>query len=132
MKTVLFDSYAVLVYLQDEPGAERIKKLLEDARQGERQLVMQKINLGEVFYQVWRRAGAAKAEEFRMTFCELPVGIIDPADDLIWAACRIKAEYPIALGDCFAAATARREQAILLTGDPEFKKLGDLVQVEWL
>lgn len=42
------------------------------------------------------------------------------------------AEHPIALGDCFAAATAQREKATLLTGDPEFKKLGDLVQVEWL
>jgi len=132
MKTVLLDSYAVLVYLQDEPGVARVRELLEGARQGEWRLVVQKINLGEVFYQVWRRAGAAKAEEFLLTFRELPVEILDPADDLIWAACRIKAEYPIALGDCFAAATARRERAILLTGDPEFEKLGDLVQVEWL
>ena len=121
-----------LVYLQEEPGVARVRELLEGARKGERRLVVQKINLGEVFYQVWRRIGAAKAEEFLLTFRELPVEILDPTDDLVWAACRIKAEHPIALGDCFAAATARREHASLLTGDPEFEKLGDLVQVEWL
>lgn len=32
---------------------------------------------------------------------------------------RIKAEHPIALGDCFAIATAARHDVPLLTGDPE-------------
>ncbi len=31
-----------------------------------------------------------------------------------------------------AAATAQKYHASLLTGDPEFKALGELLQVEWL
>jgi hypothetical protein len=31
-----------------------------------------------------------------------------------------------------AAATAIREAAVLVTGDPEFKKLGKELQIEWL
>jgi uncharacterized protein len=52
--------------------------------------------------------------------------------DLIWKAAEIKARHPISYADCIAAATAIRFQASILTGEPEFKKLGDLVSVEWL
>ena len=35
--------------------------------------------------------------------------------------------------DCFAVATARRGEAIILTGgDPEFKKIKHLAEIEWL
>jgi predicted nucleic acid-binding protein len=47
-------------------------------------------------------------------------------------AARIKAEYPLSFSDCFAVDTARRENAIILTGDPEFKKVEHLVEIEWL
>lgn len=51
---------------------------------------------------------------------------------MIWKASGIKAEYSISYADCFAAATALKYDATILTGDPEFKKIGSLVQVEWL
>jgi ribonuclease VapC len=38
----------------------------------------------------------------------------------------------LAYADCFAAATALQYEATILTGDPEFKKIEVLVQVEWL
>lgn len=34
--------------------------------------------------------------------------------------------------DCFAVATAIRERAAIVTGDPEFKKVEKLVEIEWL
>ena len=51
---------------------------------------------------------------------------------MIWKASEIKAEYPISYADCFAAATAMNYHAVILTGDPEFKTLGDIVSVEWI
>jgi ribonuclease VapC len=46
-------------------------------------------------------------------------------------ACRDhKAEYTISFADCFAAATALKYHATILTGDPEFRKLGRMVSVE--
>jgi ribonuclease VapC len=52
-------------------------------------------------------------------------------EDIIEAA-RIKADHPISFADCFAVATAKRESASILTGDPEFKRVETLVSVEWL
>jgi len=34
--------------------------------------------------------------------------------------------------DCFAAATAIREKAAIITGDPEFKQLEKEVEIEWI
>ena len=43
----------------------------------------------------------------------------DATSERVLAAARIKAEFPMALGDTFAAATAVAHDAPLLTGDPE-------------
>ena len=48
------------------------------------------------------------------------------------AAARLKAEYPLSYADCFVVATAVREGAIVLTGDPEFKSVESVVPIEWL
>jgi predicted nuclease of predicted toxin-antitoxin system len=34
--------------------------------------------------------------------------------------------------DGFAVATAQRENAVILTGDPEFKNVEKLVKIDWL
>jgi ribonuclease VapC len=34
--------------------------------------------------------------------------------------------------DCFAAALAKKRQAVLVTGDPEFKQVSDEVKVHWV
>jgi len=42
-----------------------------------------------------------------------------PGTALMIETARLKASIPIALGDCFAIATARARNLTLLTGDPE-------------
>jgi len=51
--------------------------------------------------------------------------------DVIKAA-KIKAEYPLSFTDCFAVATAKKNNSVIMTGDPEFRKIEDLVAIEWL
>jgi ribonuclease VapC len=40
--------------------------------------------------------------------------------------------YPIAYADCFAAALGIRKNAKVITGDPEFRRFGERVKIEWL
>jgi ribonuclease VapC len=42
------------------------------------------------------------------------------------------AKHPIFFADCFSVCTASRENAVILTGDPEFKKVEHLVDIEWI
>ena len=54
------------------------------------------------------------------------------AGDLVLAAAEIKAKYPIAYADAFIVATAIRESARVITGDPEFKTVAHLIEIDWL
>jgi ribonuclease VapC len=47
-------------------------------------------------------------------------------------AAQIKARHKLSYADCFAAALARKLDAILVTGDQEFSQLEDIVAIEWL
>ena len=93
---------------------------------------MNHINLGEVYYKTIRTLGLEGAKDFVENFLRLPINIILPDSALIWKAAEIKAQHPVSYADCFVAATAITYDATILTGDPEFKKLGKLVSVQWI
>ena len=132
MKIILFDAHAILRWTQKERGYQKVKNLLMACRNQSATGYMNQINLGEVYYKTIRAVGIDRAKEFLENFFRLPVQIILPDSELIWRASEIKASYPISYADCFAAATALRLEATLLTGDPEFKKLVSIVPIEWL
>lgn len=52
-------------------------------------------------------------------------------EDVI-AAAWIKARYPISCADAFAVATATKLEATVVTGDPEFQAVSELVPVDWI
>ena len=71
-------------------------------------------------------------ERFWNWFLQLPIAFVSNDFDLVIDAARIKARYPISYSDAFAVATAQREEATIITGDPDFKHVQDLVKIEWL
>ena len=131
-KKICFDAYAVLCYVRGETGAQQVEDILTACREGRMTACINKLNLGEVYYRTIRSLGQDEADELLDLFNQLPVEQIALSDDLLWAACRLKAHYPMSLADCFAAATAMQEDASLLTGDPDFKQVQDRVQIEWI
>ena len=131
-KTKLLDSYAILLWIQNEPGAQVIEDLFLSAKNGQTHLVVSEINLGEVYYQCIRRAGKTRAKEILGQFELLPVEVVPVDWDLICRASELKAEIPIAYADCFAIATALMKEATIITGDPEFAQASHLISVDWL
>ncbi len=111
--TVCLDSWAVLAWLDgEEPAHSRVEQLLDD-----RPLISW-VNAVEIYYRVGRDHGHSEADEvlagLRKTF-QLDL----PGTALMIETARLKASTPVALGDCFAIATACAHNATLLTGDPE-------------
>ena len=131
-KRILFDSFAILKYYQDETGADKVEKLLRSAKRGHLNTFMSEINLGEVYYLTIRRTGLEPAKENLERLSNLPIKIISPSSELILRAAEVKAQYAISYADCFAVATAEQLSASIITGDPEFKKVDSLVSVEWI
>ena len=129
-KKKVLDSYALLAFLEKEGAYARIQGLLatEDAP-----VFMNAVNVGEVFYILSRQRGDRAAEYFLSVILPgLPISVLDNSFDNVIAAARLKAKHGLSFADCFAAATAIRENAVLVTGDPEFRKLGKAVTVEWI
>src|SRR4030042_6111341 len=119
----VLDSYALLAYLEAEPGSDRVGKLLEAAKEGKCHLYICVVNLGEVMYIVERERGLSRAQETLARIDELPIEIMNVDRTLTLAAAHLKMDCPIAYADCFAAALSQIKNASLVTGDPEFRKV---------
>jgi len=129
----LLDSFALLAYLNKEANFERVKLILSQAQKSGAFVLMNEINIGETYYILFRKRGAKQAEFFIDTILPgLPIAPVSNTFESVLEAARIKAEYPLSFSDCFAVSTARRENAIVLTGDSEFRNVEHIVEIEWL
>jgi predicted nucleic acid-binding protein len=93
--------------LNQERDFEKVRQALSKAQEAGASLLMNEINIGEVYYILCRKRGEKKLA-------------------IVWR------RYSLSFADCFAVSTARREKARILTGDPEFKKVTDLAEIEWI
>jgi ribonuclease VapC len=128
----VLDTFALLAYLQDEPAASRVEKLLDSAGKEKCRLLFSIINLGEILYITERRGGLVKAQEALALIQQLPVEILPADEQTIFAAAHIKANHPISYADAFVVAIGIQENAMVITADPEFHAVEQLVNVEWL
>ena len=129
----MLDNFALLAYLNKETGFEKVRDALANAQKYGIHVLMNEINVGETHYVLFRKRGPEKAEYFLDTILVgLPIIAIPNNFEYVIDGARIKAEHPLSFCDCFAVATARRENAIVITGDQEFKKIEHLVEIDWL
>jgi predicted nucleic acid-binding protein len=130
--TFVLDSFALLAYLQDEPASSRIEKLLDNAAKAKCRLLLSLISLGEILYITERRGGLVKAQDALALLQQLPIEI-QPADEqTVFAAAHLKANYPISYADAFVVAIGIQENATIMTADPEFHSVEEIVHLEWL
>jgi predicted nucleic acid-binding protein len=128
----VLDSWALLCYLEQEPGYEKVIELFEKAVESSKCLLMCIVNWGEVYYQVMRRFGDQKAQDIEQLIQTLPITLIEANKELTREAARIKAKKRMAYADCFAVALARLRKAELYTGDNEFKAVVKEIKIVWL
>jgi ribonuclease VapC len=132
MKRYVIDSYAMIAYFEDEPGADRVAQILRQLVQGKAKGYMSVVNWGEVYYNTMREEGVTEAEKVILQLDRFPIQIVDINKDLAYEAAKLKGKYRIAYADCFAAALSVRLNASLVTGDPEFKKLRERISIQWI
>ena len=132
MKRSVLDSYAIITFLFQEKGYEKVLKLFETASEHDRIHFIASPNWAEVLYIVKRRVGTEKREEVRRKLLGLPVEIVPADQALAELAGEIKASYKMSLADCFAAALAKLKKLELYTGDPEFKAVESEIKIVWI
>ena len=132
MPTKVLDSFALIAYFRDEPGAEAVENLLVTAGRKDSPLHMTDVNYAEVKYLIVKKDGAEAWEEAAKILQGLPIDFHSTTRALADTAADFKARHKISLADAFAAALAKEKKAELVTGDPEFKALEKEIKIKWL
>ena len=128
----VLDAYALMVYLEKEPGYEKIKDLFIKASETDKNLLMATVNWGEVFYILVKEYGIEEAEKIQRVIETFPIEFV-PADlNLTKQAALYKATKKLPYADSFAAALAKLHKGELVTGDKEFKLVEDEIKVAWI
>lgn len=128
----IFDSHALLKFFQREKGYDKVVHLLEDIEKTGVNKYINAINLGEIIYSTKREFGDQKKIEVIANIERLNFTILAIPNNLIFQAAEYKAQFSISYADCFALASAIEHKAIIVTGDPEFKKVEHLVDIIWV
>ncbi|MGA9641216.1 MAG: PIN domain-containing protein [Terriglobales bacterium] len=132
----MLDSFALIAYFRDEPGAETMEGLLisagKSAGKKDSPLLMTDVNYAEVKYSIVKKDGAAAWAEAAKVLEGLPIDFHSTTRALADAAADFKARFKLSLADAFAAALAKERRAELVTGDLEFKALEKEIKVQWL
>lgn len=131
------DAYAILCWLQDEPGADIVDQhLSEGDRDKANRCPTSVINLGEVFYRIGKTRGLAQAEEFWDDVHSglIPLQVVEVTRNRVRKAAALKARYAIAYADAFAIQLAQERGLPLVTGDPEIKAVEEQesLDIVWL
>jgi predicted nucleic acid-binding protein len=131
MKKIM-DAHGLMIFLEREPGYEKIEKIFLQAVASGDNLLMTVVNFGEVYYIVLRECGQQKADEVEKVIQALPIDMVGIDITITKAAARIKANKRLSYADCFATALAIKERGELITGDKEFREVEDEIRILWI
>ncbi len=95
MKTVyIFDACALIAFMNDEEGSNEAERILGEALESNTEIYMNKINIFEIYYGVYREEGQDIANEAYQKILKQPITIINNLKDEVFrVAGRIKANY---------------------------------------
>lgn len=132
MATKVLDSYALMAFFEDEPGADTVRNIIFKAENGNEELLISVVNLGEIWYSIARTNSAGIADQYVNEIMGMAIEIVDADWQLTRQAATFKVNGNISYADCYAAALAKIREAKLVTGDKEFQQLADEIKVVWL
>jgi len=132
MATKVLDSYALMAFFEDEPGADTVRDLILKAEENRVNLLMSVVNLGEVWYSIARTNSPEVADQYIGEVNGMAIEVVDVDWALTRQAAAFKVNGNISYGDCFAAALAKAKKAELVTGDKEFKPLDGEIKISWV
>jgi len=124
----LLDTSALLSFIEDEAGAERVEQALKEPT-----TIVPWPVLLETHYISLQEDGQAEADRRIALIRQLNVEILWGMDEsTLLTAAKVKAEHRVSLADAIIAAFAIRRGAVLLHKDPELDALAGLLPMEAL
>lgn len=113
----VLDACALIAVLKNEDGADSVAAVYEKADAGQAQLIMNRVNLFEVYYGFYREKGKEYADHIIDNVKRSAVTISEFDDSIFEVAGRLKSTFHISLADSIALAQAVASGGSLLTAD---------------
>lgn len=118
ISTFVLDTSALLTFLYDEPGRDRVDAILLRAVDGEAAVRLHRIHMGEAYYILYGKGGEETAETMVEDVQQLPITIEDRVSPaLMREAAKIKASYKVSYADAFASGLAKIRRGTLVSAD---------------
>ncbi len=127
----VIDAQPIVGAIRQEAIQPIVDRIVADSVSGRIRLRLTTVNAGEVVYGVERVLGAASGHRALGQIQEW-TEIVAVDLELAARAGWIKLRGGISYADCFAAALAHRDGVPVITGDPEFRRIEDIVRIAWL
>ena len=121
MTKYVFDTSALLAYIENEAGANTVEDLLQKAMDGKATILISVISLIELFYIIVQEQSKEIAYERIELTKELPITIIGLEEADIEIIALLKAKYQISFADSCIAGLAKLKDAELVHKDPEYE-----------
>lgn len=132
MASRILDAYAIMAFLEDEPGADAVCQIIQSAFEKGDSLMMTVVNLGEVWYAIARSNSPEVADRYVDEIHNMGIEVVNADWALTRQAAMFKARGNLSYADSFAAALSALKNAPLVTGDKEFKPLQNDINILWV
>jgi len=135
LKTFVLDACALLAVLAMEKGAKNIRDLFQKTVDHQAILIMNKFNLLEVYYKIYKSYGKTQADNLLKTMEQMPITIKDTlTDEIIKEAGRLKSKYKLSLADSIAISESIINKGSLVTADHheiEPIEIAEKINITW-
>ena len=129
----VLDACALVALFKNEDGADKVDEVYKKAENGEVELIINRVNLLEVYYGFYHDKGKDYADKLMESVEQSVVSISEFDKDIFPFAGRLKATYRISLADSIALAQAIIVNGELLTADHhEFDALDGVEPIKFL
>ena len=134
-KIFILDACALVALLKNETGADVVTIAYKQAENGEAKIIMNRVNLLEVYYGFYHDDGKAYADKIMDSVAKSIVVISEFDKEIFPIAGRLKASYRISLADSIVLAQTLLLDGELMTSDHhEFDPIEgrEPIQFHWI
>lgn len=133
MTVYVLDSSALIRFIDDEAGADRVEEILSACAGLRANVAVSAVQWGEVAGNLRKRFGAGEERRILSSLLPSEAEIIPVNSDRAVRAAALKVDRRIAYADAFALELAMEfPDHVLVTADYGFKDVANLARIEFL
>ncbi|MGB9028520.1 MAG: PIN domain-containing protein [Acidobacteriaceae bacterium] len=132
MLTYALDSSAILRFLENEAGSDRIEAIFQNQIQGKAIVIISALHWGEVAGYAYRTRGQLAVDMVLQRLLELHIEVVPVTAEQAVSAALIRATHRIPYVDAFGAVLASAAHHVFVTADFDLKPAAKSAKIEFL